>query len=439
MTLDLRRLDTQQSSFDREFADLLDWSNRENPHVVETAQNIIDSVRREGDGAVIKFTSEFDRWQVKDIDDLVITADAMREAWQRLPRIEREDLQCAASRIWAYHENHNVPIQPHRDEFDNQLEVRVSPLKRVGVYVPGGQAAYPSTVLMTVVPAKVAGVDEIIVTMPTPDRQVNDNVLAALYLVQPSRCYSIGGAQAIATLAYGTQSIPRVDKIVGPGGAFVAAAKKLVYGPVGIESLAGPSEILVIADGSTPVEWTAWDLMSQAEHDAHAQAILISPAKDYLDRVAQQIEINLEDFQRAEIARASFKDRGAMIQTRNLAEAFSLANRIAPEHLELAVEKPREHLDEIHHAGAIFLGPYSSEALGDYVAGPSHVLPTFGTARYASVLGVQDFLKRTSIIEITEQGAQPLGKVASRLAEAEGLHAHAEAANSRIKDYGDNH
>ena len=438
MTLDLRRLDTRQDTFESAFEDLLAWSNREDPKVVEAAREIIETVACDGDVALLKYTNEFDHRNVSSVDELVISPDTMKQAWERLPVVDREDLQCAASRIWAYHEHHNVPIKAHLDEYGNQLGVRTTAIERLGVYVPGGQAAYPSTVLMTVIPAKVAGVKQIYVTVPTPDEVVSDHVLAAFYLVQPSGCFSIGGAQAIGALAQGTPTIPKVDKIVGPGGVFVTAAKKLLFGPVGIESLAGPSEILIIADGTTPAEWVAWDLMSQAEHDVEAQAILISPSEQYLDEVAIQIERKLEELPRADIVRESLKKRGAMIRTESILDACDLANRIAPEHLELAVENPRDHVDQISHAGAIFLGAHSSEALGDYVAGPSHVLPTFGTARYASVLGVQDFLKRTSIIEITKQGSHSLGQVASRLAEAEGLQAHAEAASVRVKDYGDN-
>ena len=438
MKLALRRLATQDQDFDAAFSALLDWSNRVDSEIVKQTQHIIDTIKEEGDQALLRYTQQFDRRRISKADELEISSEAMRSGWERLPKQDREDLQSAASRIWAYHESQNSTTSPYEDEYGNQLSVRTTAIDRVGVYVPGGQASYPSTVFMTVIPAKVAGVQEVVVSVPMPEDQISDHMLGALYLVQPQKCFSIGGAQAIAAMAFGTESVPIVDKIVGPGGAYVAAAKKLVFGPVGIESLAGPSEILVIADGSVPASWIAWDLMSQAEHDSQAQSILISPDNDYLSGVENEINQQLEKSPRADIIQASLNQRGALIHARNLDEAFGLANRIAPEHLEIATENPKSHLPKVKHAGAIFLGGYSSEALGDYIAGPSHVLPTFGTARYASVLGVPDFVKRTSIIEISKQGAQPLGRIASRLAQTEGLHAHAEAARSRLDGYGDN-
>ncbi|MYD44106.1 MAG: histidinol dehydrogenase [Gammaproteobacteria bacterium] len=438
MPLDVTRLATHQAEFESEFTALLRWEQRENSDIVAKTQKIIDSVRTEGDAALVRFTCEFDRRSIQAASELPIDQAALAAAWQRLPTTDRDNLQVAAARIEAYHRKQQIAEPEFTDEYDNRLGIRATPIERVGVYVPGGQASYPSTVLMTLIPAKVAGVHETVVVVPMPDDEVSDHVFAALHLVEPTAVYGIGGAQAIAALAYGTETIPKVDKIVGPGGDWVAAAKKLVFGPVGIESIAGPSEILVIADGTVDPNWTAWDLMSQAEHDASAQAILLSPSANYLDTVAACITTNLANSPRAAIIRQSLARRGALIQTRSIDEAIELANRVAPEHLQLAVANPRQYVDAIKHTGAIFLGQFSGEALGDYVAGPSHVLPTFGTARYASVLSVHDFIKRTSIIDISVDGAQVLGRVASGIAEIEGLFAHGEAAKARVRDYDDN-
>ncbi|MCY4130300.1 MAG: histidinol dehydrogenase [Gammaproteobacteria bacterium] len=438
MNFTIQRLDTQQADFESDFKALLDWDNRANPEIVQRVQQIVNAVREEGDNALIRFTREFDKRDVGVASDLVITNEIMEAAWHRLATSDRETLQTAANRIRTYHERQISQDSDYTDEFGNKLGNRTTPISRVGAYVPSGQASYPSTVLMTLIPAKIAGVPETIVAVPMPNGKVSDHILAALYLVEPRYAFGIGGAQAIAAMAFGTDIVPKVDKIVGPGGDWVAVAKKLVFGPVGIESIAGPSEILIIADGSVDPSWTAWDLMSQAEHDASAQAILVSPSSQYLADVGEQIEVNLTSSPRADIIKRSLEKRGAFIRTRSLDEAVEISNRVAPEHLQLALTNPRKHLSNIKHAGAIFLGQFSAEALGDYVAGPSHVLPTFGTARYASVLSVQDFTKRTSIIDITESGADALGRIASQLAEVEGLHAHSEAARVRLRDYDSN-
>lgn len=434
----IRRLDTQQADFESNFKTLLDWDNREDPEIVERVRQIVNSVREEGDNALIRFTREFDNREVNVGSDLIITRESMAAAWSRMASSERETLQIAASRIRAYHERQVSLDSDYTDEFGNSLGNRTTPISRVGAYVPSGQASYPSTVLMTLIPAKIAGVPETTVAVPMPGDSISDHILAALHLVEPTYAFGIGGAQAIAAMAFGTDTVSKVDKIVGPGGDWVAAAKKLVFGPVGIESIAGPSEILVIADGSVDPTWTAWDLMSQAEHDASAQAILISPSSQYLVDVGEQIKEKLSISPRASIIKQSLETRGAFVRTSSVDEAVEIANRVAPEHLQLAVANPREYLPNIKHAGAIFLGQFSAETLGDYVAGPSHVLPTFGTARYASVLSVHDFTKRTSIIDITESGADALGRIASQLAEVEGLHAHAEAARVRLRGYDSN-
>lgn len=438
MSIAIPRLDTQQPNFESELKALLDWQSREDPEVVARVQQIVDAVREGGDEALVRFTQEFDDRKIGDALDLIITRESMATAWDRLATGDRESLKTAADRIHEFHEQQVSEDSEYTDEYGNKLGSRITPIARVGAYVPSGQASYPSTVLMTLLPAKIAGVHETIVAVPMPRDAISDHILAALHLVDPTYVFSIGGAQAIAAMAFGTETVPKVDKIVGPGGEWVAAAKKLVFGPVGIESIAGPSEILVVADGSVDPNWTAWDLMSQAEHDASAQAILVSPSNRYLEDVGAQIDVNLTESPRADIITTSLENRGVFIQTRSLDEAIEIANRIAPEHLQLAVSNPQDHLTNIKHAGAIFLGQFSAEVLGDYVAGPSHVLPTFGTARYASVLSVQDFTKRTSIIDISESGADALGRVASQLAEVEGLHAHAEAARVRLRDYDNN-
>lgn len=434
----IRRLSTADPQFDAKLDALLAWEAREPAEVARIAADIVTEVRVDGDAALLRLTRRYDGLNVGRVGDLEVDPDELGRSLERLPAADREALCAAADRIRSYHERQPRGDFSYTDELGNVLGQRTMPLDRVGVYVPGGQAAYPSTVLMTVIPARVAGVAEVVTTVPTPRGERSDHVLAAMAIADVDRVFTIGGAQAIAALAYGTDTVPRVDKIVGPGGVFVAAAKRLVFGPAGIDLIAGPSEVLVIADGSVPTRWTALDLISQAEHDADAQAILVSPDADCLDRVRAEIDNLIQDLPRADVIRQSLSGRGAMIEVRDLQEACDVANRVAPEHLQLAVQEPRELLPEVRHAGAIFLGAHASEVFGDYVAGPSHVLPTFGTARYASPLGVPDFLKRTSIIGGHESSVQSLARIAANIADAEGLAAHGLAARARVAGFDDN-
>lgn len=429
--LAIRRLATTDVGFDRALAALTRWDVASDPEVMARARQIVDDVRARGDAAVIEYTRRFDRIDAPSVASLEIDAGQLKACLDALPPAQRDALEFAARRIRAYHEHQLADGFAIEDEFGNRLGSRVTALDRVGVYVPGGQAAYPSSVLMTVVPARVAGVGEIVVTVPTPNGDRQPIVLAALAIAGVDRVFTIGGAQAIAALAFGTETIDRVDKIVGPGGAYVAAAKQLVFGPVGIDSIAGPSEIVVVADGSAPAAWVALDLFSQAEHDASAQAILLCPDPEYIEAVAAALEHALVGMPRADVIRASFERRGALIRSRDLDDAIAVANRIAPEHLELAVADPDALLQAVKHAGAIFMGARAAETFGDYVAGPSHVLPTFGTARFASPLGVYDFQKRSSIIAISARGAAELAAPAATIARGEGLHAHARAAEAR--------
>ena len=433
MTLALRRLVASDPGFDAALDELLRWDLGEDDEVNRIAADIIRDVRRRGDDAVLELTARLDRWHPRDMAALELGAGDFRSAYQSLAAAERQALEAAAERIEAYHRHQLTGDWEFTDADGNRLGQRVTALERVGLYVPGGQAAYPSTVLMTAIPARVAGVGEIVMTVPTPDGQRSALVLAAAHVAGISRGFAMGGAQAVAALAFGTATVPRVDKIVGPGGAFVAAAKRLVFGAVGIDVIAGPSEVLIIADGSAPLEWMALDLFSQAEHDAAAQAILLSSDGSYLDALAVTLERLLPDRPRAAIIRESLERRGALIQTRDLAQAVDVANRIAPEHLELAVTDPDALLDGIRHAGAIFVGAHSPEVMGDYAAGPSHVLPTFGTARFSSALGVYDFQKRSSVIRLSPAGAESIGRTSATLARGEGLEAHARAAELRIK------
>ena len=432
MTSLIRRLSTTQPTFDDELSGLLAWNARESEHVAETAAGIVDAVREEGDAALLRLTREYDGLQVDDPAQLQLDPKELQDALHSLAAADRQALEDAAGRIRDYHERQPSGGFEYQDEHGNWLGQRVTPLDRVGLYVPGGQASYPSTVLMTAIPAQVAGVGELIATVPTPNGQRSAHVLAALHLAGVQRVFSIGGAQAIAALAWGTATVPRVDKVVGPGGAFVAAAKRLVFGPVGIDLIAGPSEVLIIADGSVPEHWVAWDLLAQAEHDAAAQALLLCPDAGYLDRVYKHIEECLPELPRGDVVRASLGDRGALVLVRDLAEACRIANRFAPEHLQLAVRDADAWLPNIRHAGAIFAGGWCAEVLGDYSAGPSHVLPTYGTARYASPLSVLDFQKRTSIIRSNANSARPLAAIAANIAAAEGLSAHAAAARVRM-------
>ena len=418
----LRRLSTRAAGFDAKLAALTRYDAAQDPAVQKTVRRILADVRRRGDAAVRAYTKKFDGAAPKQY--------AVSEKFlDAIPADQAQALRAAHGRIRAFHERQLQKSWHFTDDDGTRLGQQVSALERVGLYVPGGKAAYPSSVLMNAVPAKVAGVRELVMASPNP----NPLVLAAAALAGVDRVLGIGGAQAIAALAYGTKSIARVDKIVGPGNAYVAEAKRQVFGEVGIDMLAGPSEILVIADGSAPADWVAMDLFSQAEHDESAQAILLSPSSSFLDQVEDAIRKLLPEMPRRKIIEASLKARGALILTRDLEEACAVANRVAPEHLELAVENPENLIEKIKNAGAIFLGRWSSEAIGDYCAGPNHVLPTAGTARFSSPLGVYDFQKRTSVIGVSQQAAAKLGRIAMTLASGEGLTAHARAAEMRIK------
>ena len=430
----MRHLDATAADFADELERLLAWDLSVDSKIDLAVSEIIRQVRAEGDGQLLALTQRFDGVSAKDMTELEITQEELADAWLRIGVEAQQALSEAAERIRRFHEHQREGSWSFTDELGCQLGQKIQPLDRVGVYVPGGQAAYPSSVLMTLIPAKVAGVQEVIVVSPTPNGLRNDMVLAALHLAGADRVFTLGGAQAVAGLAYGTQTLPRVDKIVGPGNAYVAAAKKQVFGQVGIDMIAGPSEVLVIADGSTDVEWAVLDLFSQAEHDASAQAILISTDADFLRQVAVMIQERLPKMQRSDIIRASLEQRGALIYCADRDQALDVANRIAAEHLELAVADPQPWIDGLRHAGAIFVGAYTGETFGDYIAGPSHVLPTFGTARFASPLGVYDFQKRSSIIEISRTAAQALSKPTDLLATSEGLEAHALAARVRGRD-----
>ena len=430
--LRVRRLDASSGDFEAELAALLRFDTDDDSSVDQAAAAIVADVRRRGDAALIEYTERFDRFAVPAASALEIPHDALDAACAGLPVAQRDALERAAARIRAFHERQRGESWSFDEADGTRLGQRVTPLDRVGLYVPGGLAAYPSSVLMNVIPARVAGVPEIVMVTPTPDGARNAMVLAAAAIGGVDRVFAIGGAQAIAALAYGTATIPAVDKIVGPGNAYVAAAKRRVFGTVGIDMIAGPSEILIVADGTAPPDWVAMDLFSQAEHDAVAQAILLCPDPAYLDAVASSLEALLPSLPRAAIVTASMRDRCALIRVKDLAEACALVNRIAPEHLELSVADPEALLPMIRHAGAIFMGIHSSEALGDYCAGPNHVLPTARTARFSSPLGVYDFQKRSSLISVSRAGAQTLGRLASTLAKGEGLDAHARSAEFRI-------
>lgn len=438
MTARPLRLDARAPDFDAALTALLHWDTSEDATVARTVREILARVRGEGDAALLEYTRRLDRLEADSVAELEIGPEALDAALAGIGAAEREALEFAAARIREYHEHQRGASWEYRDALGNRLGQRVVALDRVGVYVPGGQASYPSSVLMTVVPASVAGVGEIVMTAPTPGGEGNPLVLAAARLAGVHRVFRIGGAQAVGALAYGTETVPRVDKIVGPGGAWVAEAKRQVFGPVGIDMIAGPSEILVVADGSQDPDWLAMDLFSQAEHDEAAQAILVSPDGELLDAVEAAVARLLPTLERSAIVEASLGGRGALIRVADLDAAVALVNRVAPEHLELAVEDPDALLPGIRHAGAIFLGRHTAEVIGDYVAGPSHVLPTFGTARFSSPLGVYDFEKRSSVIGCSPEGAAELGRRAAVLARGEGLDAHARAAALRVPGYGDN-
>jgi histidinol dehydrogenase len=430
--LAISRFNSTDPDFDARLDALLAWDVSEDSEVQEIVRGVIAQVRADGDAAVLEYTRRFDGLTISALTDAELTPADFTAAWQRIGEAERNALEIAGDRIRAYHEYQLSESWTYTDAFGNRLGQKVTPLDRVGVYVPGGQASYPSTVLMTAIPARVAGVGEVIMTVPTPGGERNDLVLAAAHVAGVDRGFTIGGAQAIASLALGTETIPRVDKVVGPGGVFVAAAKRLIFGEVGIDMVAGPSEVLVIADGSTPVEWVVYDLFSQAEHDQAAQALLLCPDSAYLDAVEAAMAVKLADSPRREIIAASLNRRGALIRVADIGEAVRLANRIAPEHLELCVTAPEDWLDQVRHAGAIFLGAHSPEVMGDYTAGPSHVLPTYGSARFSSPLGVYDFQKKSSVIQLSAEGSEALARPSAILAHGEGLSAHARAAELRV-------
>ena len=430
------RLSSSSSTFDADFKARLHWSADTDAAIEQRVADILADVQTRGDAAVLDYTARFDGLKVAHMGALELTQAELKAAYEAIPAAQREALEAAARRVRTYHEAQkqaNGQSWSYRDEDGTLLGQKVTPLDRVGIYVPGGKAAYPSSVLMNAIPAHVAGVGQIIMVVPTPKGERNALVLAAAYVAGVTRAFTIGGAQAVAALAYGTQTVPKVDKITGPGNAYVASAKKRVFGSVGIDMIAGPSEILVLADGTTPADWVAMDLFSQAEHDELAQSILLCPDAAYIDAVQAAINRLLPTMPRAEIIAKSLNGRGALIHTRSMEEACEISNRIAPEHLEVSSADPHKWEPLLRHAGAIFLGAYTSESLGDYCAGPNHVLPTSGTARFSSPLGVYDFQKRSSIIEVSEQGAQVLGKIAAELAYGEGLQAHARAAEMRLR------
>ena len=434
--LNLRQLDTASADFADQFQRLRHWSAETDHAIEERVVAIVADVQKRGDAAVLEYTARFDGVQAASVAALELTRAELKAAFEAITPAQRDALQAAASRVRSYHERQlqaSGQSWQYRDEDGSLLGQKVTPLDRVGIYVPGGKAAYPSSVLMSAVPAHVAGVGEIIMVVPTPQGVKNDLVLAAAYVAGVTRAFTIGGAQAVAALAYGTASIPGVDKITGPGNAYVASAKRRVFGQVGIDMIAGPSEILVLADGTTPPDWVAMDLFSQAEHDELAQSILLSPDAGYIAQVREAIERLLPTMPREKVIRASLEGRGALIVTRSMEEACEISNRIAPEHLEVSSADPHRWEPLLKHAGAIFLGAYTSESLGDYCAGPNHVLPTSGTARFSSPLGTYDFQKRSSLIEVSEAGAQTLGLIAAELAYGEGLQGHAMAAEMRLK------
>lgn len=429
----IARLRSNSSTFDAELDALLHWEASMHEDVESSVRDIVNNVRQFGDANLVSYTNTFDHRTVKSADELVIGKEQIQRAMESISTEQADALKAAAERIRDYHLRQVQDSWQYTDSTGTVLGQKVTPLDRVGLYAPGGKAAYPSTVLMSAIPAKVAGVSEVVLVSPTPHGEVNDMVLAAAAVAGIDRVITIGGAQAVAALAYGTKTVPKVDKIVGPGNIYVATAKRQVFGIVDIDMIAGPSEILIVCDGKTNPDWVAMDLFSQAEHDEDAQAILISPDEDFLEAVNQSLETLLPTLERSAIAEQSLKRRGALIKVEDMPEAIALINRIAPEHLELSVDDPEHYLEDIRHAGAIFMGRYTSESLGDYCAGPNHVLPTSGTARFSSPLGVYDYVKRSSIIHCSAQGASELGKIASVLARGESLEAHARSAEYRIK------
>ncbi|RVT53526.1 histidinol dehydrogenase [Rubrivivax albus] len=436
MSVAIRHLDTRASDFEAEFNRVLHWSAETDAAIESRVAEILADVRQRGDAAVLEYTARFDGVTAAAMADLELGPEALQAALGQITPAQRAALEAAAARVRQYHERQLDACGrswQYRDADGTLLGQKVTPLDRVGIYVPGGKAAYPSSVLMNAIPAQVAGVPEIVMVVPTPKGERNPLVLAAAAVAGAHRVFTIGGAQAVGALAYGTGTVPRVDKITGPGNAYVASAKRRVFGQVGIDMIAGPSEILVLADGSTPADWVAMDLFSQAEHDELAQSILLCPDAGYIAQVQAAIDRLLPGMPRRDVIRASLVGRGALIHTRSMAEACAISNRIAPEHLEISSSDPHRWEPLLKHAGAIFLGAFTSESLGDYCAGPNHVLPTSGTARFSSPLGVYDFQKRSSLIEVSEAGAHTLGPIAAELAYGEGLQAHAQAAELRLK------
>ncbi len=435
--LKLRKLDTSDSHFDADLAALFCEAASHDEQIDSRVAEILAEVRAHQDAAVLDYTARFDRLNVASMSDLEVSTSELEAAFNGLDAKPRAALEAAAARIRTYHERQKQECGSHNWQLTEPdgttLGQKVSPIERVGIYVPGGRAAYPSSVLMNAIPAKVAGVQQLVMTVPTPDGERNPLVFAAAFLAGVDRVFTIGGAQAIGALAYGTETIPSVDKIVGPGNAYVAAAKRRVFGKVGIDLIAGPSEIVVLCDGTTDPRWIAMDLCAQAEHDEHAQSILLSPDRAFIERVANALDVLMDELPREAVIRRSLENRGALIAVKDMAQGCEIINKLAPEHVEISAQTPRQWADAVHHAGAIFIGRYTSESLGDYCAGPNHVLPTAQSARFSSPLGVYDFLKRTSVLEVSEQGAHTLGRIAVELANGEGLHAHARSAACRFE------
>ena len=432
--INITRLKAGQADFWQQLDETLAWESVSDEQVFNTVNNILKDVKKRGDAAVIEYTNKFDRLDVSEFSELEISSEQLEDSLINITPEQREALEKAAERVRAYAEHQKMESWSYTEADGTLLGQQVTAMDRAGLYVPGGKAAYPSSVLMNAIPAKVAGVPELIMVVPAPDGEINDLVLSAAAIAGVDRIFAIGGAQAVAALAYGTETVPKVDKIVGPGNIFVATAKRMVFGAAGIDMIAGPSEICVVCDGKTDPDWIAMDLFSQAEHDEDAQSILVCPDADYIEQVKSSIEKLIKEMPRAEIIQKSLADRGVLIEVADIDEAIEVANYIAPEHLELSIDDPQEWAKKVRHAGAIFMGRYTAEALGDYCAGPNHVLPTSRTARFSSPFGVYDFQKRSSLIDCSAKGASELGKIASTLAHGEGLTAHARSAEYRIKD-----
>jgi len=432
--IEISQLNSKQDDFWQQLDKALAWESVSDDAVFNTVNDILKDVKKRGDAAVIEYTNKFDRVTINEMSELEIPQSRLIESLNKIPADQRTALEKAAARVRAYAEHQKIESWSYTEDDGTLLGQQVNPMDRAGLYVPGGKAAYPSSVIMNAVPAKVAGVPELIMVVPTPGGEVNDLVFAAAAIAGVDKVFAIGGAQAVAALAYGTETIPKVDKIVGPGNIFVATAKRMVFGAAGIDMIAGPSEICIVCDGKTDADWIAMDLFSQAEHDEDAQSILVCPDADFIEQVKASIEKLIKEMPRAEIIQKSLNDRAALIEVADMNEAIEIANYIAPEHLELSIDDAREWSKKIRHAGAIFIGRYTAEALGDYCAGPNHVLPTSRTARFSSPLGVYDFQKRSSLIDCSAEGASELAKTASVLAHGEGLTAHARSAEYRIKD-----